>query len=224
MKSSKKSVKPRIINYIECTSEEFIKNVLIESQKDFVFTYKDLKDVPNFLKNQKGCVLANHEDLKEVPTDKELNWHLMFEEDPKRYSFPKFSDQWQSITYAISRESIEKCDISQFVRMLNDTNGRKEIDLSVSGYDEDPRTLEVIEEVKNYFKKLDNEVPSLYERLKASTIQLVSTCVYGSGMPLEENYKMGDLIHIPIDGESFYKRISPEVYEKLCRELNLKIS
>lgn len=115
-------------------------------------------------------------------------YFLFFEEDFKNYSFPKDNNQFVSVHYAISRESVEACNISQIVRMLNETNERKNIGISVSGYGDDSRELQDIEEVRNYFQKLFLEVPNIFNRLNAFSVQLLALCLYGE--KFENGYRV----------------------------------
>lgn len=118
---------------------------------------------------------------------------------------------FKSFNYSISRESVEDGNISKLVKFLKDISENDYIEISVSGYGDDPRELENIQEVRKFFTKVDREVPNLYEKLKISSIHLIALCVYGGKLITEKNGK-------PIydfDGESFYKRVGPEICNKL---------
>ncbi len=71
------------------------------------------------------------------------------------------------VSIIISRREVESGDISNSLSVLNNFNKDKQsirrfcnrIDLSISGYDDDPRELWEIPEVKSYIQQLDIAFP-----------------------------------------------------------------
>jgi hypothetical protein len=71
------------------------------------------------------------------------------------------------VSIIITRREIESGDISNSLSVLHTFKKDKKsirrfcnkIDLSISGYDDDPRELWEIHEVKSYFKQLDKAFP-----------------------------------------------------------------
>ena len=72
------------------------------------------------------------------------------------------------VSIHVSRAEVEACDTSRastilasFVPALLDVH-RNRIQIEVFGYDQDPRALYDVEEVRSYFKRLYDENPGLF--------------------------------------------------------------
>lgn len=109
------------------------------------------------------------------------------------------SDPSRPINYWIDRHDIEARDISNTLSFLNDLVSSREVcmglaervELSVHGYDDDPRELYEIPEVVTFLRALDKAWPfwMLFQHPKLSWLQVLSVCLCAR---LEEGNLMVD--------------------------------
>lgn len=99
------------------------------------------------------------------------------------------ANEFESVLYTIDRgdvEALSTFDTVNFFRSLASNKSqalrsRGKVELMVHGYDDDPRELWQIPEVRSFFQKLQDEVPSWFFFIKATglhrSLTLIVSCV-----------------------------------------------
>lgn len=126
------------------------------------------------------------------------------------------------VTIRIRRETIVRDDTSGVTSLLGSFlsggRGRKRnrIRMEVSGYEEDPRELFEIEEVRDYFQKLFEENEGLFYWIDvhSDTFMLL-------GLMLFEPLRDGETAGLSPEDLQEYLRMGLSGLESFCREQNL---
>lgn len=118
--------------------------------------------------------------------------------DKDGFDFDNFGD----IIFDVSRKQAEDCDIDDNLKNLtfflknreNVVKGRGKTAISFSGYDNDPRELYEIPEVRKYISTLDNAFPYLFYfcSLSYPTLRVFAMCTckvtkVAGGVILDQN-------------------------------------
>lgn len=133
----------------------------------------------------------------------------------------------EPVFLVISRQAVEACDVASILtrlKLLLETREdawryRGQMTLVVDGYNDDPRKLVDITEVRAFLRELDQRWPywAFFFNLTDDSIKLLAACVCGDNSPgastVEINAgKLGDFLHRGSAGMNsvFYKHGFPE--------------